>query len=328
MGYSSTPSIIPVVDLDNEIRVSGLHNDDWISKSNVVRRAMEEYGCFIVKYGSISPDSGIRMESELKELFDLPLDTKKKNHFDNEPLRGYVSNIATLPLYEATGIDKATLEGIQQFSDLMWPDQGNPKFCQNVHSLSTIMNDIVILVTQMVFSSYGLLKYYAACVDQMDPNIRVARYRVPNSSNETNLGLIPHLDTSFVSLLYQNNTNGIEIESATGEWLGVDLQSPSSFLFMAGEGLMAWSNGRINAANHRVNMTGKTKPRYSCAMFTNLNGPTKTPEELVDEEHPLRFKPYIHEEYLHAYYEHRRGPNKGIYTLETYCGINDIFLHS
>lgn len=108
---------------------------------------------------------------------------------------------------------------------------------ENVHSLSMIMKNITLLVTQMVFSSYGLLKYYAPCVKQMDPKIRVAKYRVPDSLNEVNLGLIPHLDTSFATILYQNNTDGIEIETAGGEWISVHL-SPSSFLFMAGEGLM------------------------------------------------------------------------------------------
>lgn len=127
MGYSSN-LVIPEVELDEEIALSGSHNQSWFSKSDVVRQAMEEYGCFIVKYGNMSPDTAVRMEMGLKELFDLPHDTKKKNHFDNEPLRGYVSNIPTLPLYEATGIDKTTLEGIQQFANLMWPDQENPKF--------------------------------------------------------------------------------------------------------------------------------------------------------------------------------------------------------
>lgn len=68
-------------------------------------------------------------------------------------------------------------------------------------------------------------------------------------------------------------------------------------------------------------MANKTKVRYSCGMFTYMNGLTKTPEELVDEEHPLKFKPYFHEEYMLSYYAHR-GPNKGIYTLETHCGIH------
>lgn len=66
--------------------------------------------------------------STLKDLFDLPIETKRKNVSDL-PYYGYVGNQPFIPsLYEGMGIDNAiTLEGTEDFADTMWPG-GNDHF--------------------------------------------------------------------------------------------------------------------------------------------------------------------------------------------------------
>ncbi|CAN1837663.1 Probable 2-oxoglutarate-dependent dioxygenase AOP1.2 [Linum perenne] len=64
----------------------------------------------------------------LKEVFDLPLETKMKNKY-KKPLIGYVGQIPKLPLHESMGIDNAVdADAVSAFTDLMWPDHGNPSF--------------------------------------------------------------------------------------------------------------------------------------------------------------------------------------------------------
>lgn len=67
-------------------------------------------------------------------------------------------------------------------------------------------------------------------------------------------------------------------------------------------------------------MTGK-ETRYSVGLFSIPKGGylVKAPEELVDEDHPLLFKPFDHEEFLKFY-----GTEAGQAAespLKAYCGL-------
>ncbi|KAL3534170.1 hypothetical protein ACH5RR_002631 [Cinchona calisaya] len=57
--------------------------------------------------------------------------------------------------------------------------------------------------------------------------------------------------------------------------------------------LKAWSNGRVHSTLHCVRMSpGET--RFSTALFSYHNGTIQVPKELVDDDHPLPFKPFDH----------------------------------
>ena len=59
--------------------------------------------------------------------------------------------------------------------------------------------------------------------------------------------------------------------------------------------------------------------RYSCGLFSFLGGETvKTPEEFVDEQHPLQFKPFNHFAYLQFVVGKGRGLKDRI---KVYCGV-------
>jgi len=67
-------------------------------------------------------------------------------------------------------------------------------------------------------------------------------------------------------------------------------------------------------------MTGN-EARYSAGLFSNPNGGyiIKAPKELVDEEHPLLFKPFDYVEFL-KYYHSREGV-RARFAIQTYCGV-------
>ncbi|CAM8900590.1 unnamed protein product [Rhodiola kirilowii] len=318
MGYYSSASAIPIVTMGEEISaIRGVRTSAWSSKCDEVRQALEEYGCFIVENDKIPADFGTKIISASEDLFNLPVETKKKNNYAAQLLPGYVGQHAQFPLYEAMRIPGTTLDAMQHVTDLMWPDQGNVDFCESIYSLSSSLEEISLLVARMVFESYNVSELFEACQEQTSHVIRMMKYKVPDS-DETPLGLVPHVDGNFITVLYQSQTNGLEVETKSGEWVTADL-SPSSFVFMAGEGLMAWSNGRINAARHKVNMANTVKTRYSFGIFTSIRW-TETPKELVDEDHPLQFNSYNHDEYMRMREFSVKG--LGAFTLKNYCGVN------
>jgi isopenicillin N synthase-like dioxygenase len=126
MGSEGKNLMLPVLDFTKEVLKPGTNS--WSSTCKSVRQAFEEYGCFIVVYDKASYELQNGVFSSLKELFDLPTETKQRNIYEGKPLKGYVGQHPKIPLHESMGIDEGTtLEGIQSFAQKMWPN-GNDKF--------------------------------------------------------------------------------------------------------------------------------------------------------------------------------------------------------
>ncbi|XP_065865888.1 probable 2-oxoglutarate-dependent dioxygenase AOP1.2 isoform X2 [Euphorbia lathyris] len=252
----------------------------------------------------------------MKELFDLP--TLRKMENKNEiSLKGYFGQIPTLPLHESLGIDNATsLQATQHFTNLMWPN-GNSHFCECVYEYAKVAAEVNETVTRMIFESYGAEKHLRTYMDSTSYLVRLIKTGVPNGDHEHNLGISSHTDKSFTTILHQNHVDGLQVDTKDGQKIDVEF-SPSSFVVIAGDALMAWSNDRIKSPNHGVVMKGKVD-RYSMGLFAFNSGIIEVPEEVVDEEHPLMYKPLNHIGYLHFYRAHIDYKSHG--PLKAYCGV-------
>lgn len=64
--------------------------------------------------------------------------------------------------------------------------------------------------------------------------------------------------------------------------------------------------------------------RFSFGFFSypKLEKIIKTPEELVDEEHPLLFNPYTYGEFIKFF--HTKENVNDIFALEKYCGVTGV----
>uniref|UniRef100_A0A2N9I584 Fe2OG dioxygenase domain-containing protein n=1 Tax=Fagus sylvatica TaxID=28930 RepID=A0A2N9I584_FAGSY len=312
MGSELQPKL-PVLDFSNENLKPG--TSSWLSKSKEVRQALEDYGCFVVLYDKVPSDLRNDVFGALEELFDLPTEIKLKNKYE-KPLNGYVGQIPKLPLHESMGIENATsLEGTQTFTNLMWPS-GNDRFCARVHWYAKLAAELDQMVTRMIYESYGVEKYYDSYIESTTYLLRVLKNRAPHG-NEPNLGFVTHTDKSFTTILHQNQIDGLEVELKDGEWITVEY-SPSSFVVMAGDALMAWSNDRILSPSHRVVMSGN-EARYSLGLFSFSDGIVKVPEELVDDEHPLLYKPFDHLGLLHFFRTDEGYKSKC--PIKAFCGV-------
>ncbi|KAF6161286.1 hypothetical protein GIB67_009173 [Kingdonia uniflora] len=84
--------------------------------------------------------------------------------------------------------------------------------------------------------------------------------------------------------------------------------------------LQAWTSGRLHSAHHRVIMIGKDS-RYSAGLFSipKAGYMINAPEELVDEDHPLLFKPFDFFGLLR--FSRSEEGQRAKFLLETYCGV-------
>ncbi|KAL4304917.1 hypothetical protein AHAS_Ahas16G0026200 [Arachis hypogaea] len=308
-----------VVDLRDENMKAG--SEAWRSACRVVRTALEEHGCFVARFDKVSQELCNSVVTCLKELFSLPLETKKQKT-NEKPLHGYIGSVPWLPLYESIGIDNPlSMDAVQNFAHFMWP-HGNRTFCERINEYAKLMGEIDHIAKRMVFESYGVdMERCKLMIESSDYLLRCQEYRPPkNDENET--GLQPHTDLTITSIVHQlNNLNGLEIKSNDGVWRGVDA-SPSSFVVMAGDAFKIWSNGRIRPCEHRVTMSSHVKNlRYSTGLFSFCSNTFEIPQELVNQQHPLRYKTTFHHyDYLRFFDESKI---KDLDTrIQAYCGIS------
>ncbi|XP_057513217.1 probable 2-oxoglutarate-dependent dioxygenase AOP1 [Actinidia eriantha] len=118
----------------------------------------------------------------------------------------------------------------------------------------------------------------------------------------SNIGLIPHTDKNFLTILCQNEVQGLEVLSReSGNW--VRLMIPQGFfVILVGDSLKAWSNGKLHAAKHRVTMKGD-KERFSFGLFLSPkeDATIEVPQTLVDKDHPLLYRPFTYSDFLNFY---------------------------
>ncbi|KAJ6308763.1 hypothetical protein OIU76_018365 [Salix suchowensis] len=312
---SETSLKLPIIDFSNLGQNPGAA--EWDLVKSQVRKALEEFGCFEALFDKIPAEIRKAIFGAVEELFDLPLQTKMLNA-SKKPYHGYVGQYPQVPLFESMGIDDATIaEEVESMTRILWP-QGNQNFSNTIVSFSEQVSELDHIVRRMIVESLGLEKYLDEHMNCTNHLLRVMKYKGPETT-ETKLGLTSHTDKNMVTILYQNQVDGLELQTKDGSW--IDLKpTPDSFVVMIGDSLYAWANGRLHSPYHRVMMRGNTA-RYSVGLFSvpKAGYMIKAPEEMIDEEHPLLFKPFDHVQFLGFYYTEagQRAPS----ALKSYCGV-------
>ena len=135
-------------------------------------------------------------------------------------------------------------------------------------------------------------------------NLRMTHYPRQDVVEEGEFGIAPHVDSSFMTLLAQNEIPGLSIRTRDGDW--IDAPSiPGSFIVNGGEMLRRWSNDRLLATPHRViNRSGRE--RYAIPFFfdCNIDWPITAVPTTVDADHPPKFEPTTYLQYM-TWYKNR-----------------------
>ncbi|KAE8676036.1 Detected protein of unknown function [Hibiscus syriacus] len=288
---------IPVIEFGTGSSDLERGTEGWNQLCERVREALETYGCFQVVYKNISQKLRDDTFGLLKQLVEeVPLENKQRN-VNPEPFHGFIGPCTDESLYEGYGIVGASnYEGVKNFAQLMWPD-GHPRFCENVHTIVNQMKELTRTIWLMIIDSYGLGEKWESVVSNYDMLLRMMKYKAP-PSRVYEKAFHSHTDKPVSTIICNDLVSGLEIELDDGRWVKLS-SSPGSFFFVVGDPLMAWSNGRIKAVNHRVMMSGN-KDRFSMACFAVPAEGTivSTPRELVDEQHPQLFKDFDFMEFI------------------------------
>ena len=107
MGSESNPKL-PVINF-NKLDLGDHQNpNEWEEVKSQVFKALKEYGCFEALFDKVPLDLRKSLFVVLKQLFDLPLQTKLR-YVSERSHRGYAGQNPHTPLLEYMGIDDAVV---------------------------------------------------------------------------------------------------------------------------------------------------------------------------------------------------------------------------
>ena len=109
--------------------------------------------------------------------------------------------------------------------------------------------------------------YLARFFDPPSTALRLVHYPPgPADRPADMLGIQPHTDYGFLTILAQDEVEGLEIRRLDGTWIRPP-RVPGGFIVNVGDALARWTNDVFNSTPHRVVADPRGRDRYSIAMF-------------------------------------------------------------
>lgn len=150
------------------------------------------------------------------------------------------------------------------------------------------------------------MKYCESEFSQCHGYLRINNYIAPEVVQEEEgnglgeiEGLGMHTDMSCITVLYQDESGGLQVRSKEG-W--VDIETGEGTLVVnIGDLLQAWSNGRMRSSAHRVLLKKKKKVRrMSLAFFWCFEDEKviMAPSDVVGEGKERIYRPFVCKEYV------------------------------
>lgn len=151
----------------------------------------------------------------------------------------------------------------------MWPDDF-PGFREGLEAYNTAMRGLGLHVSRLIALSLGLsFNQFDDTFDPQKSPLRILRYPPhPDNAAFNQLGAGAHTDWGWITLLAQDSLGGLEVETASGDWLRVD-PVPGTFVVNLGDLVRRWTNGKYHSSLHRVMNNRSGRNRHSIVLFFN-----------------------------------------------------------
>ncbi|KAG0597869.1 hypothetical protein M758_12G026800 [Ceratodon purpureus] len=289
--------MIPVIDM------AGLDGDNKDQVMADVAKACEEWGFFQVVNHGVPPVLMQEIQQVSKDFFALSPEEKEVNKIKPGTSVGYGRLFETGKTV-ANWVDRITIwsYGEQSRAEPCMPPKPE-RFRQVVDEYSEAVVKLCMRLIETLSTTLGLEPHILGeHINVKTVGLRTSfNYYPPCPQPELVLGIMPHADTSFVTVLQQDETPGLEIEK-DGQWILVP-PVKDAFVVNIGDLLQIVSNGKYRSVMHRV-LVNNTVGRYS---FPNFFMPPKETviqpvKELLSETNPPLYRSLKFAEYISGFY--------------------------
>ncbi|KAL0722850.1 hypothetical protein Bca4012_037449 [Brassica carinata] len=275
---------LPVIDL------SHLTNGEEAKHKRCVKQmvdAAKGWGFFQVVNHGIHKEVFEMMFCEDKKLFDRSFNEKVREKFSDSSKNCYRwgnPNATSPAQYSFSEAFHITLAEISSYSN-----EGN-----NFRTTIAMYVQEIARVAQMICEILGNQvnvnsKYFENIYALQNSFLRLNKYH-PCVFGSRMFGLVPHTDTSFITILSQDQIGGLELKK-NGQWIGVKPYS-EALTVNIGDMFQALSNGVYQSVRHRVIPPANVE-RFSIAFFVCPYHET----EIECFGHPKKYRRFSFREY-------------------------------
>ena len=313
-----TDATLPVID------VSGLNSPDLDTRKAVaaeIGHACDTYGFFYVSGHGIPEEDILATVDAARSFFTQPLEKrmeikagatnrgytalKESEHEDGKPdvNEGFELGFPVPP--EDPDFDG----GNPVRAPNRWPDLEGFREPVEKHYFATFALGMTIL--RGFALHFGLPEdFFTKTFKRPVADMRLAHYP-PQTGDGVEFGTFDHTDHGVITILWQDNNGGLQVQSPEGDWLPA-APIPGTFVVNIGDLMSHWTNKRFRSTLHRViNRPGVD--RYSIPFFFNPDfdthvDPADIPGIPADAEvlEPVTSGPYLigrFSDYRHSWKE-------------------------
>lgn len=309
---ATTAVDIPIIDLGPYLA----GERDAVRRAAVaLRHALEEVGFYYVVNHPIPPALVTRIFAETARFHALPLDDKlalrmNRHNIGYLPVGGSVSRASAIDTVKKPNVVEAlflkrdrppdhpdVVAGVLFRGTNQWP-ANLPGFRDTCLEYFHAMEAFCLRLIPLYALALDLPEdFFAEAFREAQITLRLSHYpAVPRDADQ--YGISPHTDSGFVTLLPNNDVEGLEIRPAGRDWTPAP-DIPGSFIVNSGDVLKRWTNDRFLSTEHRVRYPA-SRDRYAVPYFFDPN--THWPIECLPTCHgpgnPPRYEPTTYERYL------------------------------
>lgn len=298
----SPQSAIPVIDMNSFILPREDDNARQIEMDRL-SSACQEWGFFQIVNHGIPHSLLDEIKGVAKEFFNLPLQEKQKYATQPGVFQGYGKIFVVA---EDQKLDWGDLLALALMPNklknlALWPTVPT-KFRDTVERYAIEVERVAQEVLSLFAENLHLETDYFKNKFGSEPmNMMRMNFYPPCPTPDLVLGLSPHSDGGGITLLLQDDqTEGLHVRK-NNEWVPVQ-PIPYALVVNIGDLVEVMTNGRYKSVEHRA-VTSQERARLSVALFYNasMDAEVAPSTKLVDEDHQVRYRKFIHDEYIRYY---------------------------
>ncbi len=301
---------IPSVDLSDFLSDDNNRKQQFV---NQIGKAYEEIGFVALKGHFLNDELITSLYQEIKNFFELPLDTKKKYEIEGiGGQRGYTS----FGKEHAKGKKEGDLKEFWHFGQYVtkdskykdeYPDNVIVSELPEFNKAGKITYQMLEKTAKYVLRALALHlnleeTYFDNFIKDGNSILRPIHYPPITSEPKNAVRAAAHGDINLITLLMGAQGKGLQVQNHHGEWLDA-IAEPDELMINVGDMLSRHTNNKLKSTIHRVVNPPKElwgTSRYSIPFFMHPVSDMKLDvlESCIDANNPKQFDDITAGDYL------------------------------
>ena len=296
---------IPVIDLGPYFESGDAQALARIAKQ--LKTACEQTGFFTIIGHGISSDTLGQMFSYVRRFHQLPQEIKQTVLMDRKEWP--ISGVGYMPLKnrKLPARDKGNLneafivksDSVVSLDENQWIDPSAlPGFRETVTAYAEHMENLGKRLMPIFATALDLpATFFDEAFVMPTWRLRMTHYPAIEGKPEDEFGIAPHVDTTFCTLLAQDQPGLTIFSERRKKWIKAPLIE-DAFIVNSGELLRQWTNDRFLSVKHFANNNVSGRSRYSIPFFLNANRDYKMIciPTCTDSDNPPKYPPISYAE--------------------------------